>query len=242
MVSSACGGPDSTDRLLVLAASDLQGVLPEMVAEFEHTGGPAVDLVLGSSGNLAAQIENGAPADLFFSANQAFVDRLEDGGLLVPGTRRDYAIGRLALVAPPGVPPPARPGDLRSDRYGIIALANPEHAPYGAAAREALQAQGHWDAIASRAVLAENVAQAAQFVRTGNADAGIVAIGVVLGYQGWRHELVPGDLHSPLVQTAAVVRGSAREEEARAFLALVTSARGAEMLARYGFEPPPEAP
>jgi molybdate transport system substrate-binding protein len=229
--------PDREPRLLVLAASDLVHALPEIVEEFQARTGTGVDLVLGSSGNLATQIENGAPADLYFSANRHFLDRLEGRGRLVPGTRRDYAVGRLALIAAPGTAPPAGLAELAGREFQVIALANPEHAPYGMAAREALQAQGLWDGLASRLVYAENIAQATQFVRTGNADAGIVALGVILGERNWDYRLIPDHLHAPLLQAAAVIQGSRHEVTARRLLEFVLAAEGQTILARYGFEP-----
>jgi molybdate transport system substrate-binding protein len=247
---TACGGepaaggedreapsPDGVPRLLVLAASDLVHALPEIVEAFHARTGLGVDLVLGSSGNLATQIENGAPADLYFSANQHFVDRLEGRGRLVPGTRRDYAVGRLALISTPGSAPPAGLAELAGPEFQVVALANPEHAPYGMAAREALQAQELWDRIASRLVYAENIAQTTQFVRTGNADAGIVALGVILGERNWEHRLIPAHLHAPLLQVAAVVQGSRNEAAARRFLDFVLAEEGQTILAGYGFEP-----
>ena len=229
--------PDREPRLLVLAASDLVHALPEIVEAFHARTEMGVDLVLGSSGNLATQIENGAPADLYFSANRHFVDRLEGRGRLVPGTRRDYAVGRLALISGPGSAPPSGLAELAGPGFRVIALANPEHAPYGMAAREALQAQGLWDRVSSRLVYAENIAQATQFVRTGNADAGIVALGVILGERNWDHRLIPDHLHTPLLQTAAVIQGSRHEAAARRFLELVLAEEGQTILARYGFEP-----
>ncbi len=229
--------PDREPRLLVLAASDLVHALPEIVEEFRTRTGMGVDLVLGSSGNLATQIENGAPADLYFSANRHFVDRLEGRGHLVPGTRRDYAVGRLALISSPGSAPPTGLAELAGPEFQVIALANPEHAPYGMAAREALQTQGLWDRLSSRLVYAENIAQATQFVRTGNADAGIVALGVILGERNWDHRLMPDHLHTPLLQAAAVIQGSRNEAAARRFLEFVLAKEGQAILARYGFEP-----
>lgn len=249
---SACGGeagsggppqreaPPSEEggALLVLAASDLVAALPELARLFEVRTGIRADLVLGSSGNLAAQIEQGAPADLYLSANSHFVDRLEGRGHLVPGTRRDYAMGRLALVSAPDRPLPDGLPDLARPGFQVIALANPEHAPYGTAAREALESAGIWDDLRPRLVYAENIAQATQFVRTGNADAGIVALGVILGDRDWPHRLVEAHRHDPLLQAAAVIRGTRREMAARAFLEFLVGPDGQAILARYGFEPP----
>ena len=225
-------------RLLVLAASDLLHAFPEVVERFQARTGAGVDLILGSSGNLATQIDHGAPADLYFSANRHFVDRLEEQGHLVPGTRQNYAVGRLALVSAPGSPAPVQLSDLVRPEFQVITLANPEHAPYGMAAQEAIRTQGLWDRLAPRLVYAENIAQATQFVRTGNADAGVVALGILLGERSWDHHVVPAHLHAPLLQTAAVIQGSRHEAAARAFLDFVLADEGQAILARYGFEPP----
>lgn len=232
-------GPSASEtRLLVLAASDLLHALPEIVERFEDRTGTGVDLIFGSSGNLATQVEQGAPADLYLSASRRFVDRLEGRGHLVPGTRRNYAVGRLALVSAPGSPAPARLSELAGPDFQIITLANPEHAPYGMAAQEALRTQELWDRLAPRLVYTENVAQATQFVRTGNADAGLVALGVILGDRSWDHHVVSADLHAPLLQTAAVIQGNRHEAAARAFLDFVLADEGQAILARYGFDPP----
>lgn len=241
---AACGPPEreaadgAPDPLLVLAASDLQFALPRVAAAFEERTGTPVELVLGSTGNLATQVENGAPADVFLAADERFVERLERGGHVVAGSRRVYAVGRLALVWREGVAEPAGLAELAGDAYRTVAIANPEHAPYGMAAREALRAAGVWDAIQRGLVLGENVGQAMQFVRTGNADAGVVALGVAVGQGGLSYRAVDAALHAPLRQAGAVVRGSRRAEEAAAFLEVLTGPAGQEVLGRYGFEPP----
>jgi molybdate transport system substrate-binding protein len=213
--------------------------LPEVARGFEAATGVASDLVLGSSGNLAAQVEQGAPADLYLSADRSFVDRLEVRGHLVPGTRRDYAVGPVTLLVADGRAVPGRLQELTHPAYQVIALANPEHAPHGRAAREAMERAGIWDPLAPRLVFAENVAQAAQFVRTGNADAGFVALGLLREEEGSRHLPLDPDLHGPLVQAGAVVRGSRDAVAAAAFLEWMTAPEGREILSRFGFLPPP---
>jgi molybdate transport system substrate-binding protein len=232
------GAEDAAAPLLVFAASDLQVALPEVVRAFEARSGGRVDVVYGSTGLLATQIEHGAPADVFLAAHERFVDRLDRGGHVLPGSRRTYALGRLALAWAPGTPPPRSPASLRDAAYGTVAIANPEHAPYGRAAREALEAAGVWDAVRGRVVLAENVAGALQFVRTGNADAALVALGAVTGVRGVAFVPVDAALHAPLRQVAAVPRTSRQPEAARAFLDALTGAEGQAALRRYGFEPP----
>jgi molybdate transport system substrate-binding protein len=229
--------------LLVLAASDLPFAFEEMVALYESQTGERVQVVLGSTGNLAAQIRHGAPADLFFAANELFLDGLVEAGHVIAESRTAYAIGRLALVAPPGRPPPTGLSELADPRYEVVAIANPEHAPYGMAARDALQSAGLWEALRPRLVLGENIAHAMQFVRTGNADAGIVALGLVLGRgEAYPHTLLDAALHAPLRQSAGVVAGSERAGRAARFLEFVTSDVGRELLRQYGFEEPDVSP
>jgi molybdate transport system substrate-binding protein len=238
---AACGSSDRRpggDALLVLAASDLQLALPEVVRAFEAETGQRVQTVFGSTGNLTMQIEQGAPADLFLAANEQFIDRLEEAGLVDPGTRRGYATGRLALAWREGVGPPASLADLADPRFGAIALANPEHAPYGVAGREALQAAGVWDAVQPRLVLAENVAQAVQFVQSGNADAGVVALPVVIALPGSLHAEIDPALHRPLRQVGAVLRDAVDPFAGERFLEFLVGPSGREILERYGFEAP----
>ncbi|MEX2528814.1 MAG: molybdate ABC transporter substrate-binding protein [Gemmatimonadota bacterium] len=251
LVSAAavgCGPPDSPESapLLVMGASDLQAAFRELVPLYEERTGDEVDLVLGSTGNLAAQIRNGAPADVFFSANEAFLDGLMDAGLMDPTSRAVYAVGRLVLVAPPGREPPTDLHQLSSRPDSLVALANPEHAPYGMAAREALQTVGLWEDLrgvngsSGRLVLGENVVQTHQLVTTGNADVGVVALGLVVGLPGppTPYTLVDNAVHAPLRQAAGVVRDSPRRERAQAFLDFVLSEEGQALLQRYGFESP----
>jgi molybdate transport system substrate-binding protein len=235
------GGGAGERPLLVLAAADLQLALPEIAHAFEARTGIPVDLVLGSTGNLTTQIENGAPADVFLAADLSFIGRLERGGVVAEGSRRVYAVGRLALVWRAGAPPPADVAALASAAYRTVAIANPEHAPYGRAAREALEASAAWTAVRPRLVVGENVAQAMQFVRTGNADAGLVALGVAIGQREVPYRVVDAALHAPLLQAGAVLGESRRPGDAAAFLEEVAGAAGQRVLRRYGFEAP-EAP
>jgi len=240
LAAAGCGGgaDASGAPLLVFAAADLRDAFQELVPRFTQATGVHVELVLGSTGNLAAQVENGAPADLFFAADRSFLERVRQAGRVVPGSERVYAVGRLALAWRPGVVPPQGVEELADPRYRVVALANPEHAPYGRAARAALLAAGVWDEVAPRLVLGENIAHALQFVETGNADVGVVALSLVTGSRPREHRLVPDSLHPPLLQAAGVVVGGA--VDAPAFLDFVMGPEGQTTLRRYGFEAPPE--
>jgi molybdate transport system substrate-binding protein len=236
--SGAGRGAEPADTLLVDAASDLQAAFAELVPRYEAASGVRVQVAFGSTGNLTTQIENGAPADLFFAASESYLDRLAAAGLIDPGTRRVYARGRLALVWDSTVHAPASVAELARPEYRTVAIANPEHAPYGMAAREALQAAGAWDRVRRRLVLGENISQTYQFVRTGNAEAGIVALSLVVGGEPRAHLLIPDSLHAPLLQAAVVLKASRHAAAARAFLDFVVGAEGQALLRRYGFERP----
>jgi molybdate transport system substrate-binding protein len=231
-------GEEPVPPLLVLAASDLQHALPEIAAAFQARTGYGVELVLGSTGNLTTQIENGAPGDVFLAANEPFVDRLARRGMIREETRAVYALGRLAVAWRAELPPPRDAAALAAETYRTVAIANPEHAPYGAAAREVLEAAGVWQALQGRLVLAENVAQATQFVRTGNADAGVVALPVMVGQDQVPFRPLDAALHAPLRQTGAVLRDARLPELAAAFLEELTGPGGREILGRYGFGAP----
>ncbi|HUF93886.1 MAG TPA: molybdate ABC transporter substrate-binding protein, partial [Candidatus Limnocylindria bacterium] len=176
VTASAGGGAAAPPTLTVFAASDLTFALKELAPAFEQAMKVKVTLVFGSTGHLARQIEHGAPADVFFSANQSFLDALEAKQAILAQTRALYAQGRIVLVAARASGPEL--GDLRAllgDRVRRVAIANPAHAPYGRAAEEALRTAGLWEALRPKLVYGENIRHALQYVETGAAEAGIVA-------------------------------------------------------------------
>ena len=246
-VTVSCAGPAPTAgtpastkppaSLVVSAASDLTPVLEALVPIFREQTGVEVELNLGSTGQLAQQIAAGAPVDVFLAASTDAIDGLADKGLLVAGSERPYAVGRLVLWTAPGAPPVTTLADLRSAGVRRIALANPDHAPYGIAARQVLTQAGLWEELQPKLVLAENVRQAVQFAQSGNADVGLVALSLVLHADG-RYELVPEELHEPLVQTLAIPETSTQQAEARRFIALLTGEEGRRLLEAYGFAIP----
>ena len=202
----------------VAAASDLQFALTEIAAQFRRDTGLDVKLAFGSSGNFRRQIAEGAPFELFLSADEAYVEALAREGRTVDGGVR-YAIGRLVLFVPAGWPlkPDATLADLKAavadGRVKRFAIANPEHAPYGRAAREALQQAGVWDAIAPRLVLGENVSQAAQFATSGATQGGIFAYSLALSPAiagKGQAVLLPAGMHAPLAQRMVLVKGAGR--------------------------------
>jgi len=226
--------------LTIFAAADLAFALRDLAPRFEKALGVKVSLVLGSTGNLARQIEHGAPADLFFSANETFVDDLVRVGAVIPQTRGLYAQGRLVLATPKVFGPKLT--DLRQltdPRVRRVAIANPQHAPYGKAAEQALRKVGVWDAVRPKLVYGENIRHALQFLQTGAAEAGVVALSVA-GVPEIDWVAVDPALHAPLNQVVAVVRRSERPELSLAFIQFVNGPEGRRIMKSYGFMLPGE--
>lgn len=223
----------------VAAASDLKFALTELATEYERQSAHRVQLTLGSSGQFVQQIRQGLAVDLYMAADEDFVFQLADAGLT-----RDrgvlYALGRIAAVVPSASPlalDPALRG-LRAAGSGItrLAIANPEHAPYGRAARQALKQLDLWDWFEPRLALGENIAQATQFVTSGAAQAGITALALALAPQVARlvrHVVLPGSLHAPLRQRMVLLK-SARPQ-ARDFYDFLQTPPARAILRRYGF-------
>jgi molybdate transport system substrate-binding protein len=228
-------------ELTVAAAADLQFAFTEIGALFEQETGHKVVFVFGSTGQLAQQIENGAPYDLFASANISFVDDLAKKNLVLPDSVALYARGRIVLaVNKASGARAATLDDLLSDEIAHIAIANPEHAPYGVAAMEALKSVGLWEQLQPKLVYGENVRQALQFIQTGDAEAGIVALSVAnVPEIGWT--VIDAELHNPLDQALAVVASSAHQDVARQFAEFINSPSGRPIMQKYGFVLPGEA-
>ena len=225
----------------IAAAADLNAALPEIAEAFTRETGQAVDLVFGSSGVLMRQIRDGAPFELFLSADEAFVFQLADAGLTRDrGTL--YAIGHIVLFAPTGSPiVPANGLDglahlLAAGRVTRFAIANPEVAPYGRAAEAALRARGLWDAIRPRLVIGENVSQAAQFAASGNAVGGIIA-GSLASTPALRARgssaIIPDTLHPPLRQRMVLLTRASPAAER--FFAFVQGPTASAILEWHGF-------
>ena len=194
----------------------------------------------GSTGTLAQQIHQGAPADLFFAADESFLDHLTREGLVLADTRGLYAQGRLVLAAAKTAGGPIENlRDLLRPEVRRIAIANPAHAPYGLAAEQALETVGIWTLVKPKLVYGENVRQALQFVQSGAADAGIVARSVA-DVPDIRWTLVDASLHKPLNQAAAVLKRASNAELAKAFLRFVNGPEGRPVMKRFGFLLPGE--
>ena len=240
-VAKPCG------TVTVAAASDLTYAMDEIARNFEKATGCLVHLSMGSSGNFLTQIENGAPFDVFFSADIAYPKKLEAEGLADQGSTCLYAIGKLVLWTRKDSRVDIDKGfpALREPAVRKIAIANPEHAPYGRAAEEALRRAGVYDAVKERLVLGENISQAAEFVDSGNADAGILALSLVVSPamkgkgRAWD---IPEDLYTPIQQGAVILRGAANPQGARQFLDYIKMPATAALLERYGFALPRMVP
>lgn len=232
--------PTTAEPLLVAAASDLQFAFTEVGQAFAAETGHKVVFTFGSTGNLTTQIENGAPFDILAAANVSFVDRLTAQGLTIPETQQLYAQGRIVLIVnrQSGIQVVGL-SDLLDPSISRIAIANPAHAPYGMAAQEALESAGVWTAIQDKLVLGENVSQTLQFVQTGDAPVGIVALSIA-NVPEVTGTLLPAELHEPINQALAVIKSTPREDIARAFIAFVSSDQGREIMRRYGFLLPGE--
>jgi molybdate transport system substrate-binding protein len=224
----------------VAAASDLTYAMKEIAADFEKSAACSVRVSYGSSGNFETQIENGAPFDVFFSADIEYPKKLEAQGLALPGSTYLYGIGKVILWVRNDSKLDVSKGLdlLRDPAVKKIAIANPLHAPYGRAAEEALRKAGVYDAVKDRLVLGENISQTAEFAETGNADAGILALSLVLSpalKDKGRYFQIPENLYSPIQQGAVVVRASKNLQSAQAFLDYIKTPPETAILDRYGF-------
>jgi molybdate transport system substrate-binding protein len=227
-------------ELSVAAAADLSSALKQLAASYEKQTGVHLKLSFGSSGMLTQELQNGAPFDLFLSADMDYPRQLVAAGLAESNTLAQYARGKLVLWTPSDSPLDLHQGMnvLLDPSVKKIAIANPQHAPYGRAAMAALKHSGLYDRIKDRLVMGENVAQAAQFVESGNAQAGFVALAHAraLGMSGkGKYWEVPAEDYPPLDQGAVILTHSQHKQEAADFLKYLGSAEAAELLQKYGF-------
>jgi molybdate transport system substrate-binding protein len=245
LLSQARSGLSAREReIRIAAAADLKFAMAELAAQFEKQTGTKVDITYGSSGNFFSQIQNGAPFDLFFSADIDYPEKLEAAGLAEAHTLYRYAVGRIVIWVPAETKIDLSKlgwSALLNPSVQKIAIANPEHAPYGRAAVAALRAAGIYDQVKAKLVYGENISQAAQFVQSGNAQAGILAMSLTLtpGMNDGKSWAIPAHMHPSIEQEAVVLRGAKDKDAARAFLGYVQSAHGQAVLQRYGFALPP---
>ena len=233
-------------EITVAAAADMSAALPQLVEAYTKKTGQTVKLSFGASGNLTNQIRNGAPFDVFFSADEQYPNQLISEGLASKDTLYRYAVGRLVLWVPGDSP-------LDLSKLGIqalldrsvkkISIANPATAPYGRAAEAALRHFGIYDQVSSRLVLGESVSQAAQFVESGNAQVGLIALSHALApamKDKGRYWTVPLDAYPTLNQAAVVLSKSKQQDATRKFLDFLRSPEATSLLSSYGFSLPAE--
>jgi len=220
--------------LSVAAAANVRPALEEIRTAFEKVSGVRVTISYGSSGMLARQIEQGAPFDLFLSADAGFVSGLARGGSIVSGSRAPYALGTLVIVSARGRPAITAMRDLSARPFARIAVANPGSAPYGRAAMESLARSNLADALRPRVVFAESVRDALRYVETGDADAGFAAESEARG-SGLAKYTIPRSLYEPIRQELAIPARSSHRPEAEAFSSYVRSASARETWLRYGY-------
>ena len=248
LAAAACGstveGPVTRGRVRVAAAADMNVVFAELITRFGAVHDVDVSVAYGSSGTFYAQLLNQAPFDMFLSADVAYPNQLAARGLTLPQSEFTYAIGRLALWAPASSPLDVEHDGLQALTRGSIAhvaIANPAHAPYGRAAVAAMQAAGVYDTVRPKLVLGENVAQAMQFVQSGSADAGVVALSLALAPavkgKGRLFE-IPDGTYPRLEQGGTILKWAADVDAARALRGFLLSADGKAILKQYGFSLP----
>jgi molybdate transport system substrate-binding protein len=232
-------------QLRIAAAADLQYALTDLSAQYEKQAGVKLAITYGSSGNFFAQIQNGAPFDLFLSADLNYPPKLIDAGFAEPDSLQIYATGRLVLWLPPDSPldPAARLKTLLDPRIRKIAIANPEHAPYGRAAVAALQNAGLYDQLKPKLVFGENISQAAQFVQSGSAQAGLIALSLALSpaMKNGKRWNIPPDRYPSIEQAAVVLKSSPNKQAALSFLAFLKTPQARDTFERYGYGAPSSA-
>jgi molybdate transport system substrate-binding protein len=231
----------TAQQITVAAAADLNYALKDVAQKFESQTAKKVQITFGASGNFFTQIQNGAPYDIFFSADIDYPRKLEAAGLAVPGTLYQYAVGKIVLWVPNESKLNLSRGlaVLTDPSINKIAIANPQHAPYGRAAVAALHSAKLYDSVSPKFVMGENISQTAQFVQSGNADVGIIALSLAVSpvmSKAGRFYVIPSDLYPPLEQAAVILKSAKDLAAARQFLEFVKSPAGSELLARYGFE------
>ncbi len=233
----------NAQEITVAAAADLQSVMQDVAARFQKETGKTVKPIYGSSGNFFQQIQNGAPFDMYFSANLDFPRKLEAAGLTEPGTFYQYATGKIVIWVPNDSKLDVSSGlqSLLNPAIKKIAIANPQHAPYGQATVAALKKENVYDTVADKFVLGENISQTASFVVSGAADAGIVALSVALSpnmKDKGRYTEIPSGDYPPIEQACVVLKSSQQKETAKAFLNFIKTPAVAELFRTYGFAVP----
>lgn len=226
------------DRLIIAAASDLQFAMEDILDRFRaHHPDDVIDIVYGSSGKFSTQIAQGAPYDLYFSADIAYPRQLANAGHAASEVT-PYAVGRIVLWRSSRNGSEMRLEDLTAQGIRRVAIANPRHAPYGARAKEALKAAGVWKKVENKLILGSNISQAAQFVETGHAEAGILALSLALSPRlsaAGSYWLIPDSMHKPLEQGYIVTRHGGNKDLAWQLSDFMSTNEARSIMTRYGF-------
>ena len=241
MIIAGCSSKSSGRTVRVAAASDLAKAFEEIAKEFEAKTKIKPIIDFGSSGLLAKQIEQGAPYFLYAAANKTFSEQVIKAGRCDGGSARLYARGRIVVWTPTGVAAPVKLADLTDERFKRIAIANPDHAPYGVAAQQALQKVGVWAAIEDRIKLGPDVQTTMLYARRGEVDAAIVALSLAVVTDGGSFLKIEAALHEPLDQQMVVCGNGEEADAARQLAEFISSREGREIMTRYGFLLPGEA-
>jgi molybdate transport system substrate-binding protein len=235
---AACSNKPSGRTVRIAAAADLARAFEEVGKTFQKKTGIAPQFQFGSSGLLAKQIEQGAPFYLFAAANRGYVDQVIKAGRCDDKSARSYARGQIVVWCPSSVAAPVKLEDLADPKYKKIAIANPEHAPYGKAAQQALDKAGIWSQVQSKMVIAENVQATMQYARTGNVDCSIVALSLAVVSDGGSFLKIDEAMHEPLDQAMVVCGNGSEADAAHRFEDFLSSPDGREIMTRYGFSLP----
>ncbi len=240
LLGPGCQSPSSQSQdkgpteLVVAAAANLTDVFPELSQRFTNNTGIRVVFSFGATADLSRQIENGAPFDVFASADTIHLDKLEAQGLLTPGTRALYARGRLVMWLPPNGLKAERIEDIVGEAYERIAIPKPDVAPYGRATVESLRALGIWDQVERKAVYGQSVSQTKQFAATGNAEVAFIPLALVKPGEGTYLE-VDARLHQPIDQALGIVKASRNVAAARQFVDFLLGPEGQGVLSKRGY-------
>jgi molybdate transport system substrate-binding protein len=230
-------------EITVAAAADLTFVFKEIGARFQKETGNSIRLSYGSSGNFFSQIKNGAPYDIFFSADVSYPKKLEAAGLTVPGSLYEYATGKVVIWVPSKSKLDINQGlkVLLDPGIAKIAIANPVHAPYGAAAVAAMQHEGIYDQVKPKIIQGDNILQTAQFVQSGNADVGLIALSLALAppmKSTGRYFEIPSADYPPVIQAAVILKSARDKDTAEKFLKFLKEPSTVALMQQYGFVPP----
>lgn len=230
--------PKSPPSIKVAAAADLTHAFKEVGEQFKKETGIEVTFIFGSSGQLAEQIKQGAPFDIFASANVEYVDELVREHIALEQTKNIYAFGRIGLAVKEGVAVTSLQ-DLLKKEVKKVAIANPDHAPYGLAAKQALQKAGLWEQVEPKLVYGKNIADTLAYVESGNVEVAIVALALMKGHP-LPFYLIDEHMHEPIRQAIVVVKQTKHEKEAREFLTFLKGPIGTSIMKKYGFIIPEE--